>query len=102
MAEMGKRERMGKGKMRNDLIRRSELIQSLRGNVLVDVTPNLEQAINEQPTAYDVDKILEQMETEAKRWQESGEEYEDKRELGIAEGFKKAIGIVKSGGIDEF
>ena len=31
--------------MSNDLISRRALIQSLRNNVLVDVTPNLEQAI---------------------------------------------------------
>ncbi len=42
--------------MSNDLISRSALIQSLRGNVLVDVTPHLEEAIEEQPVAYDVDK----------------------------------------------
>lgn len=45
--------------MSNDLISRSALMQSLRGNVLVDVTTNLEQAIEEQPTAYDVDKVVE-------------------------------------------
>lgn len=43
--------------MNNDLISRSALMQSLRNNILVDVTPNLEQAITEQPTAYDVDKV---------------------------------------------
>lgn len=54
------------------------------------------------PAVYDVDKVVEQLKSESKRWEESGKEYEDKRELGIAEGFKKAIGIVKSGGIDVF
>lgn len=48
----------------NDLISRSALIQSLRNNVLVDVTPNLEQAIEEQPTAYDVDKVVERLDGE--------------------------------------
>jgi hypothetical protein len=48
--------------MSNDLISRRALIQSLRNNVLVDVTPNLEQAIAEQPTAYDVDKVLYELE----------------------------------------
>ena len=47
--------------MSGDLISRSALMQSLRNNVLVDVTPNLEQAIEEQPTAYDVDKVVEQL-----------------------------------------
>lgn len=44
-----------------DLISRSALIQSLRNNVLVDVTPNLEQAIEEQTIAYDVDKVIDRI-----------------------------------------
>ena len=48
--------------MSNDLISRSALMQALRGNVLVDVTSNLEQAIAEQPTAYDLDKVIEDLE----------------------------------------
>ena len=48
--------------MSNDLISRSALMQALRGNVLVDVTPNLEQAIAEQPTAYDLDKVIKELE----------------------------------------
>lgn len=47
--------------MSNDLISRSVLLQSLRGNVLVDVTPRLEEAIEELPTAYDVDKVMERL-----------------------------------------
>jgi len=43
--------------MSNDLISRNALMQSLRNNVLIDVTPNLEQAIDEQPAVYDVDKV---------------------------------------------
>lgn len=39
------------------MISKSALMQSLRNNVLVDVTPNLEQAVEEQPTAYDVGKV---------------------------------------------
>ena len=41
--------------MKGDLISRSALIQALRGNVLVDVTPHLEEAIEGQPAAYDVE-----------------------------------------------
>lgn len=48
--------------MNNDLINRSELMNRLRGNVLVDVTPELEKEIQEFPTAYDVDKVAEQVE----------------------------------------
>ena len=48
--------------MNGDLISRSALMQSLRNNVLVDVTPNLEQAIAEQPTAYGLDKVVDRLE----------------------------------------
>ena len=68
--------------MSNDLISRSELMQSLRGNVLVDVTPKLEQAIAEQPTAYDVDKVVELLEKESQNIEiiyptDQGYDYED-------------------------
>jgi hypothetical protein len=45
----------GTEKRNNDLISRSALMQALRGNVLIDVVPDLEQAIAEQPAAYDVE-----------------------------------------------
>lgn len=53
------------------------------------------------PTAYDVDKVVEQLESESARWQDSGDAYNDEKEKGVAIGFRKAIEIVKAGGIDE-
>ena len=86
--------------MSNDLISRSALMQSLRNNVLVDVTPNLEQAIAEQPIAYDVDKVVEQLgqkEEDAKKyWQE----FDDEDAFGEMNAYRNAIQIVKSGGIE--
>lgn len=76
--------------MSNDLISRSALTQSLRNNVLVDVTPNLEQAIEEQPTAYDVDKVIKELE---KGCAESVL-------VTLKAAFKVAIKVVKAGGID--
>lgn len=99
--------------MSNDLISRSALIQSLRNNMLVDVTSNLEQAIIEQPTTYDMDKVVEQLEklVNAEYEKESncdengfgdGEQiYEDGRTQGMYEAYRKALEIVKSGGIEE-
>lgn len=90
--------------MSNDLISRSELMQSLRGNVLVDVTPNLEQAIAEQPTAYDVEKIVERLE-ELREMVPVNRLLDDiikdkPKELGQLIAYRKAIEIVKSGGIE--
>lgn len=98
--------------MSNDLISRKALLQSLRNNVLVDVTPNLEQAIVEQPIAYDVDKVVEQLEklVNAEYEKEAncdengfgdGEQiYEDGRTRGMYEAYGKALEIVRSGGVE--
>ncbi len=78
------------------------------GFVSKDVCEGMHSAINafinfivQTPTSFDVDKVVCQMEREAKRWQESGEEYEDQKELGVAEGYRLAIEIVKAGGVNE-
>ncbi len=94
--------------MNGDLISRSALIQSLRCNVLVDVTPNLEQAIEEQPTAYDVDKVVEQLEQQKNQYfrraeeikNKFGENYESQKNYGKACSYDHAIEIVKSSGIE--
>lgn len=78
--------------MSNDLISRSALMQSLRNNVLVDVTPNLEQTISEQPTAYDMDKVVEELKEEFKKYY--GNQF-DKAPYLV-----NSIKIVKSGGIE--
>ena len=43
------------------LIDADRLIDNLRGNVLIDVTPKLEQEIEEQPTAFDKEKVIEKI-----------------------------------------
>lgn len=41
------------------------------------------------------DKIIEKLESEAKRWEDSGTEYEDKCEIAVGRGLRNAIKIVK-------
>ena len=41
------------------------------------------------------EKIIEKLESEAKRWEDSGKEYEDRCEIAVARGIKNAIEIVK-------
>ena len=48
--------------MSDDLISRKALLDSLRGNVLVDVTPEIEKTVEEQPTAFDKEKVIEELE----------------------------------------
>lgn len=43
------------------LIDADRLMDSLRGNVLIDVTPKLEKAITEQPTAFDREKVIDDL-----------------------------------------
>ncbi len=76
--------------MRDDLISRTALMQSLRNNVLVDVTPNLEQAIAEQPTAYDEDRVVEQID----------KIMEDESIWFVNQAVNRAKRIIKSGGIE--
>lgn len=107
----GKRKEVGE--MSGDLISRSALMQSLRNNVLVDVTPNLERAIDEQPTAYDVDKVVGQLgkiKTDnsckdcayKEKCDELQEYYNPSDEVDLCALVTKelSIEIVKSGGID--
>lgn len=79
--------------MSNDLISRRALMNRLRGNVIVDVTPALENAILKQPTAYDVDKVVEQLDEQS--FIERDITDDDVVELD------KAIEIVKAGGVNE-
>lgn len=101
--------------MSNDLISRSAVMDYLReqqANVIIeknkngfvntDVCDGMSSAICAfmnfimmLPAAYDVDKVVEQLRSEQRRWKDSGEEYEDKREIGVSEGFEKAIEIIR-------
>ena len=46
------------------------------------------------------DKVIEELRSEAERWHESGVAYDDEREKGVAEGFRRAMPIVEKGGVD--
>ena len=43
------------------LIDADRLMDRLRGNVLIDVTPELEETIAQQPTAFDKERVLEEI-----------------------------------------
>lgn len=53
--------------------------------------------INRQPTAYDVDKVVEQLEAEDSKIEI---QYENNYEKGLLDGIEKAIEIVKAGGVN--
>ena len=82
------------------LIDADKLMVNLRGNVLIDVTPELEDTIAQQPTAFDKEKVIEELRSEASRWHESGVKFKDENEKGVAAGFRLATHIVEKGGIE--
>lgn len=58
------------------------------------------EKIDEQPTAFDVDKVVEQLETKKTRATELKKKYISEYFKGKADGFEFAIKIVKEGGVE--
>lgn len=56
--------------------------------------------LNNMPTAFDKEKVIEELRSEASRWHESGVEFKDENEKGVAAGFRLATHIVEKGGIE--
>ena len=81
----------------SDLISRSELIKELNkycGNQIYLVSENIREIINNQPTSYDIDKVVEELE----------QHYDDDSVIcGLAynDAIKKAIEIVKHCGVSD-
>lgn len=69
-------------------------------NVKVFSINDIKQLLNNEPTAYDVDKVLEQLEQKMKRARDKEQENTSEYFEGEADGFEFAIEIVKVGGID--
>ena len=58
----------------------------------------MEKLIKEHPTAYDVDKVVEQLENERKFWENAHDSNLGREK---ARSYEHAIEIVKGGGADE-
>lgn len=58
------------------------------------------ELIRRQPTAFDKEKVIEELRSEASRWHESGVKFKDENEKGVAAGFRLATHIVEKGGIE--
>lgn len=85
--------------MSDDLISRKALLDSLRGNVLVDVTPEIEKTVEEQPTAFDKGKVIEELKANMSSVQGiSGQAVTFMFSDGYYNGIKDAIEIVEKGG----
>ena len=67
------------------------------GNIKVFSANGLKKLLNNEPIAYDVDKVVVQLENERKFWENAYD-----RNLGKekARSYEHAIDIVKAGGVD--
>lgn len=63
------------------------------GNRMLDM-------IKRSSTAFDREKVIEELRSEASRWHESGVEFKDEKEKGVSAGFRLATHIVEKGGIE--
>ena len=78
------------------LLKHFETIQEQENAIGLDFVAITDE-IKEQPTAYDPDKVVEQLENERKFWENAYN-----RNLGKekARSYEHAIEIVKGGGVD--
>ena len=56
--------------------------------------------IEHAETAFDKEKVIEELRSEAQRWHESGVKFKDENEKGVSAGFRLATHIVEKGGIE--
>lgn len=94
--------------MSSDLISRSALLEEINNfsmritgstnamaiTIMEETKKSIAKMIDEQPTAYDVDKVVEQLK---KRYMEM---IDGKRKLSISHFFEYAVDLIKSGGIE--
>lgn len=80
--------------MSDDLISRKALLDSLRDNVLVDVTAELKKTIEEQPIAFDKEKVKQDLEMSSKLYSLSDKDCE----FAIPQ--NRALKIIEQGGVE--
>ena len=95
----------------SDLISRSELIKVLKDRatnesimgymVAYYVTNSIIDEVEEQPTAYDIDEVVEKLEIERKTANNTYNSFNMGVDLGRVFGLEKAIEIVKQGGVSD-
>lgn len=82
------------------LIDADRLMDSLRGNVLIDVTAELENEVAQQPTAFDKEKVI----ADLAKCKESAEEIwsaiDSEQDFGETMAYMNAIRVVEKGGIE--
>ena len=93
--------------MSDDLIRRKAVLKELREITdephsimfLMGIGAAI-SVIGHAETAFDKEKVIEELRSEASRWHESGVEFKDEKKKGVSAGFRLATHIVEKGGIE--
>ena len=83
----------------SDLISRKALLKALNKWDIskLHLVEDVKELVKEQPTAYDLDKIVERLEKARNVYMEMDSMYHDRRSQGRYEGYRHAIEIVKGG-----
>lgn len=98
------------GNLSNDLISRSALLEEINSDENKKADRLMREwyanMVSRQPAAYDVDKVIEQLEENAKYFQGEADELAQKGDWGTATdlqgratAYKDSAEIVKSGGV---
>ena len=74
--------------------------QTVEERIATDIAVSVCMEIEEAPTAFDKEKVIEGLRSEAQRWHESGVKFKDENEKGVSAGFRLATHIVEKGGIE--
>ncbi len=107
----GLRENGRKGRMSGDLISRSALLSKMTDRTFrseLHEYRHYQNTVKMMPTAYNVDKVVEQLEQQKNQYfrraeeikNKFGENYESQKNYGKACSYDHAIEIVKSSGIE--
>lgn len=85
----------------SDLISRSALKQALRKCQIESLIAHNEEknvfdVINDQPTAYDVEKVVTELEEEKGKFKGIYTDYAE----GLVDAYEHAISVVKAGGVE--
>ena len=98
--------------MNNDLISRESLLKDIDevieqysyekdGAAVMDALTCVRDMVNDMPTAYDVEKVIKQLESEASHCASFFDGYyTDDYERGKFEAYNEAVEIVKRGGME--
>ena len=94
-------------KMSDDLISRKAVLEILYdisdrnyGSLFGHGINKACDVIEHAETAFDKEKVIEELRSEAQRWHESGVKFKDENEKGVSAGFRLATHIVEKGGIE--